>query len=82
MVATSPCHWQAVQDGKMDVVRSWLARNKQQVKFKDKHGFTPVHYAAKFNHLRILETLHQDGKAGKCGLMQYKCVVVLYMSTC
>ena len=31
---------------------------------KDKHGFTPLHYAAKFNCFYIAEKLLKDGKAG------------------
>ena len=31
---------------------------------RDKHGYTPLHYAAKFNRFRIFELLLRKGKAG------------------
>ena len=30
----------------------------------DKHGYTPLHYAAKFNRFKIFELLYTKGKAG------------------
>ena len=56
--------WQAVKDDKEEDVKEWL-RLKKKVKFHDKHGFAPVHYAAKLNRLEILKHLHREGKAGK-----------------
>ena len=54
---------QAVKDGKKDEVEKWLKYDKKRVRIRDKHGYTPVHYAAKFNRLEILKMLY-DGNAG------------------
>ena len=59
---------QAVQDGNIDVVDQWLEYNKCQPSRNhhcDKHGFYPIHYAAKFNQPVIMERLCEQGKAGK-----------------
>jgi ankyrin repeat protein len=58
-------YWQAVKDGNEIVVKEWLKYNKKRVKFRDKDGYAPVHYAAKLNRLEILKLLHEEGKAGK-----------------
>ena len=57
-------HWQAVKDDKKESVEEWLKYNNKRVRFRDKHGYAPVHYAAKFNRLEILKLLHEQGKAG------------------
>ena len=49
----------------MDEVKKWLKYDKKRVKIRDKHGYAPVHYAAKFNRLEILRILHVNGKAGE-----------------
>ena len=61
---------QAARDGREDDVRAWLAavsdqRKKKLVNAKDKHGFTAVHYAARFNRFKIMQLLLL-GDAGRC----------------
>ena len=56
---------QAVKDGKTVEVKKWLEYDKKRVRVQDKHGYAPVHYAAKFNRLEILQMLHDEGNAGK-----------------
>ena len=58
---------QAVRDGKVDIVKRWLTFNKHQPSRNskiDKHGLTPLHYAAKFNRPEIMKLLCKEGKAG------------------
>ena len=45
-------------------MEKWLKYDKKRVRVQDKHGYTPVHYAAKFNRLEILKMLYEDGNAG------------------
>ena len=52
-------------------MRAWLAAVSDQHKrrllnAKDKHGFTAVHYAARFNRFKIMQLLllHEAGKYG------------------
>ena len=59
---------QAIQDNNTKVVKAWLQYNKRRPnrnRIKDRHGFAPVHYAAKFNRIQLLEDLCKEGKAGK-----------------
>ena len=56
---------QAVRDNNEKAVEEWLKCRKKRVRYRDKHGYAPVHYAAKFNHVEILEKLHKEGNAGK-----------------
>lgn len=56
---------QAIKDDKQEVVDNWLKYDKKRVRIQDKHGYTPVHYAAKFNRLEILRKLRETGSAGK-----------------
>jgi ankyrin repeat protein len=60
---------QAVKSGNKDEVEKWLEYDKlkkfKRVRVQDKHGYAPVHYAAKFNRLEILKLLHTKGNAGK-----------------
>ena len=46
----------------------WLKYNKQHPsrnRRKDKHGFAPVHYAAKFNRPEIMTLLCKEGGVGR-----------------
>ena len=59
---------QAIQDNNIKVVKEWLQYNKRRPnrnRIKDRHGFAPVHYAVKFNRLKLLEGLCNEGNAGK-----------------
>ena len=60
---------QAARDGREDDVRAWLdtvsdQRKRKLLNAKDKHGFTAVHYAARFNRFKIMQRLLLD-EAGK-----------------
>jgi hypothetical protein len=70
---------QAVKDGKIDEVKKWLKCDKKRVwvRVQDKHGYAPVHYAAKFNHLKILQLLHKEGNAGKNCFMDNNIINIL-----
>ena len=64
-----PLYVQAVRDNNLVVVEQWLSYNKQHstdfhCQQRDEHGLAPVHYAAKFNHLEIMEKLVDTGDAG------------------
>lgn len=65
-------YMQAVQDGKIEIVGQWLEYNKNQPSrnhYSDKHGLYPIHYAAKFNQLQIMELLcGEDAKEGIAGM--------------
>lgn len=61
--------WQAVRYGDLGTVKEWIEYNsrKQQQNRNhgyDKYGFTPIHYAAKFNQLEIIKLLYKKGNAG------------------
>ena len=63
--------FQAVQDGKEEIVKCWLQFNKSRNRAHrthdpDKHGLCPIHYAAKFNQPKIMKLL--CGKEGKAGI--------------
>ena len=65
---------QAVQYGNEEIVKRWLVYYKHQLNrthFHDKHGLTPIHYAAKFNQLAIMKMLCDLGHAGNYNLHTY-----------
>ena len=50
----------------MDIVEDWLSLpNERHLDEKDSYGYTPLHYAAKFNRCSILKKLVEAG-AGIC----------------
>ena len=49
---------------------------------KDKHGYTPLHYAAKFNRSRIFELLLTKGKAGICASIRTYSIQNNYYYNC
>ena len=58
----------------MDIVQQWLNFNKDHPhrnRRKDKHGFAPIHYAAKFNRSEIMTKLCEEGGIGKFTLNAY-----------
>jgi ankyrin repeat protein len=56
---------QAVRINDIGSIEQLLERNSPpDCNQKDKHGYTPLHYAAKFNRCRIFELLLMKGKAG------------------
>lgn len=49
---------QAAENGQEDVLRQYLPlTSPPELDAKDDHGYTAVHYAAEFNHIKILELL-------------------------
>ncbi len=73
VVKSTVCDWglnlclslQAARDGREDVVRHWLNRGpesgrKAAINKRDEHGFTALHYAARFNRVRVIQTLVQN----------------------
>lgn len=57
---------QAAREGREDIVRKHLAQlhtseGKSVLDACDASGFTPLHYAAKFNHFEILQLLVNAG---------------------
>ena len=64
---------QAVQYGDKEIVKQWLDYYKHQPYHTphdhDQHGLTPIHYAAKFNQLAIMEILCKRGSAGSYNLV-------------
>ena len=81
---------QAVQYGNEEIVKKWLHYYKDKPKrnhYHDKHGFTPIHYAAKFNQFEIMKILFYFGKGGSYTLHTYKndnsnsCSYVCYLLT-
>lgn len=46
----------------MDIVEDWLALPSEcHLNEKDSYGYTPLHYAAKFNRYSILKKLVEAG---------------------
>ena len=64
---------QAARDGREADVRAWLnsvpdSRKRKLLNAKDKHGFTAVHYAARFNRFKIMQLLLLDEAGGRSEL--------------
>jgi len=60
------------RDDRVDVLDSWVkwlgqceeSLKKEELNKMDEAGYAPLHYAAKFNHIKILRRLIMKG-AGK-----------------
>ena len=48
---------QAAKQGLEDVVQQHLSLPSVELNAKDDDGYTAVHYAAKFNHIKVLKLL-------------------------
>ena len=70
----------AARDGRSHLVSVHLGnarRNTVAINEIDKDGFAPIHYAARFNRLEVLEQL-LAAKAGMFKLNVYKCCVRIH----
>lgn len=55
---------QAVRVNDIGSIKKLLNDSPVNCNQTDKHGYTPLHYAAKFNRFRIFELLYTKGNAG------------------
>lgn len=49
--------WTASEIGDYDTLKNKLERNPSQAKRNDPYGYTPLHYAAINNHIKIIKLL-------------------------
>ncbi len=53
--------FQAARDGLVDVVRAHLDVSCAQLLDVDEDGFTALHHAARYNRVRVMESLVEAG---------------------
>ena len=55
-------------DGQVQALQNMLGMKESKVNERDEAKMTPLHYAAWYNKLEVVETLLQHGAGGWCNI--------------